>query len=61
MAIIRLATLNDVDELVQMRWDFSKEDYCNSSDSFEEFYKICSEFLVKAIEGVDFQLLWKTQ
>lgn len=56
MVNIRLATLHDVDELVQMRWDFSKEDYGNSSASFEEFHQICSEFLVKAIEGGDWYI-----
>lgn len=51
MAIVRLATLDDLDELVQMRWDFSTEDYGVSSVSFEEFHLICSEFLIKAIES----------
>ena len=51
MAIVRLATLDDVDELVQMRWDFSAEDYGVSTVSFEEFYQICSGFLINAIES----------
>jgi GNAT superfamily N-acetyltransferase len=51
MAIVRLATLDDVDELVQMRWEFSKEDYEVSTISFEDFHQTCSEFLVKAIKS----------
>lgn len=56
MEIIRLATLDDVEELVEMRWDFSREDYDNGTDSFEEFEKICSEFLIKAIKGRDWHI-----
>ncbi|MGO4500083.1 N-acetyltransferase family protein [Paenibacillus sp. 2RAB27] len=56
MANVRLATLDDVDELVQMRWDFSAEDYGVSTVSFEEFHQICSEFLIKAIESRDWYI-----
>ncbi|WP_246021631.1 hypothetical protein [Paenibacillus zeisoli] len=56
MAIVRLATLDDVDELVGMRWDFSTEDYGVSTVSFEEFHQICSEFLVRAIENGDWYI-----
>ncbi|WP_068617722.1 GNAT family N-acetyltransferase [Paenibacillus tuaregi] len=56
MAIVRLATLDDVDELVKMRWDFSMEDNGVSTVSFEEFHQICSEFLVKAIESRDWYI-----
>ncbi|WP_256757636.1 GNAT family N-acetyltransferase [Cohnella sp. WQ 127256] len=56
MAIVRLATLDDVDGLVQMRWDFSTEDYGVSTVSFEEFHQICSEFLVEAIESGDWYI-----
>lgn len=57
MAIVRLATLDDVDELVQMRWDFSEEDYPDSMVSFEEFHQICSGFLIKAIESGNW-IIW---
>ncbi len=53
MAIVRLATLDDVDELVQMRWDFSIEDYGVSTVSFCKFHHTCSQFLVKAFESGD--------
>ena len=56
MAIIRLAALKDVDELVQMRWDFSEEDYPNSEGSFKDFHKTCSEFLLKAMTGGDWYI-----
>lgn len=56
MAIIRLATLDDVDDLVQMRWEFSEDERNNSIVSFEEFHKICSEFLIKAINGGDWYI-----
>lgn len=49
LVIVRLATLDDLDELVQMRWDFSTEDYGDSNVSFEEFHQTCSEFLIQAI------------
>lgn len=55
MALVRLAVLDDVDELVQMRWDFSEEE-ASSSVSFEEFHRICSEFLVKALESGDWYI-----
>ncbi|SHE15110.1 Acetyltransferase (GNAT) family [Chlamydia abortus] len=55
MALVRLAALDDVDELVQMRWDFSEEE-ASSSVSFEEFHQICSEFLVKALESGDWYI-----
>jgi hypothetical protein len=42
MAIVPLATLDDVDQLVQMRWDFSEEEYPNNTVSFEEFNQVCS-------------------
>jgi hypothetical protein len=49
MPNIRLATLEDINELVQMRWDFSEEERTISEVSFEEFRKICSDFLIKSI------------
>lgn len=55
MVLVRLAALDDVDELVQMRWDFSEEE-ASSSVGFEEFHRICSEFLVKALESGDWYI-----
>ncbi|MFD2115232.1 GNAT family N-acetyltransferase [Paenibacillus yanchengensis] len=51
MAIVRLATLDDIDELIQMRWDFSTEDYGDSTVSYEELHQVCGDFLNKAIES----------
>jgi GNAT superfamily N-acetyltransferase len=51
MAIVRLAALEDVNELVRMRWDFSEEEYGESTLHYEEFHRTCSEFLVKAIKS----------
>jgi len=56
MALVRLATLDDVDELVQMRWEFSEDEHSNGIVSFEEFHQICSEFLIKAIKGEDWYI-----
>ncbi|WP_028560150.1 GNAT family N-acetyltransferase [Paenibacillus pinihumi] len=56
MPIIRLAVLEDIDELVQMRWDFSVEDYDESPEPFEEFYQTCSAFLTQALEGGDWYI-----
>lgn len=57
MGNVRLATLDDVDELVQMRWDFSEEDYGDSTVSFEDFHQICSEFLRTTINSGDW-FIW---
>lgn len=56
MTIVRLATLDDVHELVQMRWDFSGEEQTNSAFSFEEFNRNCSEFLVRAMKSGDWHI-----
>ncbi|RAV19221.1 GNAT family N-acetyltransferase [Paenibacillus contaminans] len=48
---VRLATIHDIDELVQMRWDFSLEGVTDHSESFGEFHAVCSSFLEKAIES----------
>lgn len=56
MAVIRLATLDDVDDLVQMRWEFSEDERSNGIVSFEAFHKICSEFLINAINGGDWYI-----
>jgi GNAT superfamily N-acetyltransferase len=55
MEIIRMATLDDMDKLVQMRWDFSEEDN-ESGANFEEFQLICRVFLVNALSGSDWKI-----
>jgi GNAT superfamily N-acetyltransferase len=57
LVIIRLATIEDIPELVQMRWDFSEDERSSSTVIFEEFNQICSEFLIKAIQGGDW-FIW---
>ena len=42
--LVRLATSEDIPQLVQMRWDFSEEEHANNVVTFEEFNQICSEF-----------------
>jgi hypothetical protein len=50
VAGIRLATVRDVEQLVQMRWDFSAEDQDLNAANFEEFHQICSgETLVNKV------------
>lgn len=56
MMLIRLATLEDVPQLVQMRWDFSEEESVDTAVTFEEFNQVCSEFLVKAIKSGDWYI-----
>lgn len=51
MMLVRLATSEDIPQLVQMRWDFSEEEHANNVVTFEEFNQICSEFLLKAIQS----------
>jgi len=51
-----LATLADIDQLVQLRWDFSNEERNDPADSFEDFQQICSAFLGKAIGGGDWYI-----
>lgn len=51
---IRLATMEDIDQLIRMRWDFTLEDYpemTQNSDGYDAFEKECREFLEKAIAG----------
>jgi hypothetical protein len=49
MAIVRLAALDDVDELVQMRWDFSEEEQSSSSVRFysNNGFSRCEEAMEK--------------
>ncbi|TCM89119.1 N-acetylglutamate synthase-like GNAT family acetyltransferase [Paenibacillus sp. BK033] len=56
MEIIRLAHLDDVDALVQMRWEFSEDERRNGATRYEEFHKICSAFLIKAIYSGDWYI-----
>lgn len=56
MTLVRLATFEDVPQLVQMRWDFSEEDYTNHTVTFEEFHQVCSGFLEKAIKSGDWYI-----
>ena len=56
MMLVRLATSEDIPQLVQMRWDFSEEEHANSVVTFEEFNQICSEFLLKAIQSGDWYI-----
>lgn len=51
---IRLATLQDIGQLVQMRWDFTLEDYPNktySEEDWDRFSIECSAFLHQAIRS----------
>lgn len=48
---IRLAGVNDIDQLIRMRWDFTDE-YKESKiveDQYESFYAECRQFLTKAL------------
>ncbi|SER78271.1 GNAT family N-acetyltransferase [Psychrobacillus sp. OK032] len=52
--IVRLAERADIDQLVQMRWDFTMEDYEEKvfdESNFEGFHIECSYFLKSAIES----------
>lgn len=46
---IRLATLQDLPQLIQMRWDFSIEFGYRPDQSYESFVKECEEFLHEAL------------
>lgn len=51
---IRLATREDIDQLIRMRWDFTLEDYpemVQDSDGYESFEEECGAFLEQAITG----------
>lgn len=56
MTLVRLATVEDVPQLVQMRWDFSEGERTNHTVTFEEFNQVCSEFLVKALNSGDWYI-----
>ncbi|WP_245583038.1 GNAT family N-acetyltransferase [Paenibacillus daejeonensis] len=46
-----MASLRDVDDLVEMRWDFSHEDNQDQASEFETFHATCKTFLVEALAG----------
>ncbi len=48
---IRLAKEEDMDVLIQMRWDFTLEHQPEVIGDFELFAQECREFLVQAILG----------
>ncbi|WP_246944751.1 GNAT family N-acetyltransferase [Bacillus pinisoli] len=49
---IRLAELNDINQLIKMRWDFTVEyDESKNDSSYEDFEKECYSFLKKAINS----------
>lgn len=53
MVVTRLANFRDIDQLVQMRWDFTVEDDESGKikeSSFGEFYQECRTFLKKALD-----------
>ncbi|MFD2614986.1 GNAT family N-acetyltransferase [Paenibacillus gansuensis] len=56
MTTIRLATLDDIEELVQMRWDYTLEEQLLTTASFAEFHDTCSTFLRKAMESGDWHI-----
>ncbi|WP_246188175.1 GNAT family N-acetyltransferase [Paenibacillus tengchongensis] len=51
-----MATVEDIPQLVQMRWDFSEEERMDAAVKFEEFEQVCSDFLVKAIQSGDWYI-----
>jgi GNAT superfamily N-acetyltransferase len=56
MANIRIATLNDVDELIRMRWDYTLEEQPNAAFDEVEFHQICRNFLERALSGGDWHI-----
>ncbi|MET3292310.1 UNVERIFIED_CONTAM: GNAT superfamily N-acetyltransferase [Brevibacillus sp. OAP136] len=56
MSAVRLATVEDIDELVRMRWDFSQEENPQHSVDYREFYPVCSAFLQKALTSGDWYI-----
>ncbi|SEN74706.1 GNAT family N-acetyltransferase [Paenibacillus sp. OV219] len=60
MTTIRLATVNDISELAQIRYTFTVEDYPElrqGAEGEEQFYRTCSAFLEQAITGGDW-FIW---
>ena len=48
----RLATKEEINQLVRMRWDFTLEDYpemITASDGYEAFEEECTDFLEQAL------------
>jgi GNAT superfamily N-acetyltransferase len=48
---IRMATLQDIDQLVLMRWDFTLEHAPDIVALYKDFYTECKSFLESAISG----------
>lgn len=50
---IRLATQEDFDQLIRMRWDFTNEykEIPIGEDQYDDFYLECKSFLAEAIES----------
>lgn len=52
--IIRLATKEDMDQLIRMRWDFTLEDDQDGrlkNESYSDFYEECYDFLSNAFQS----------
>lgn len=50
---MRLAGVQDIDQLIRMRWDFSNEynEQKIAEKLYEDFYKECRSFLLEAMKG----------
>lgn len=48
---IRLAMEEDIDQLIKMRWDFTKEYSEIEEMPYDDFYNECKTFLLKEIYG----------
>lgn len=58
--IIRIATKEDMDQLIQMRWDFTLEDDLDGklqNEIYSDFYEECYEFLLGAFQS-DIWEIW---
>ena len=58
--IIRIATKEDIDQLIRMRWDFTLEDDLDGTlktEAYSDFYEECYDFLWKAIQS-DIWSIW---
>ena len=58
--IIRIATKEDMDQLIQMRWDFTLEDDLEGklqNETYSDFYEECYEFLLNAFQS-DIWSIW---
>ncbi|RAR44549.1 GNAT family N-acetyltransferase [Paenibacillus sp. MDMC362] len=58
--IIRIATKDDIDQLIRMRWDFTLEDDLDGTlknEAYSGFYEECYDFLWKALQS-DIWSIW---